>query len=214
MKKLALLALVTFFIACSSPEDASQAESSQPQESQAEQTEADLCPRIYKDSQRQAAVRQAAEAGRLVVLIRHATKGGHVDRPCPDPDQALTEGGFAQAEALRAHWQRLGMSFSPVLTSPYCRTLQTAETLVPDAEPIEADGLFTCEFEDLISQHKQEGSNLLLVTHSGCVGKVLGVEIPHTDPDYDAVAAFIDYDNPESSLGCALASDWDEITGQ
>ncbi|HSR68080.1 MAG TPA: phosphoglycerate mutase family protein [Acidobacteriota bacterium] len=214
MKKLALLVLVTFFLACSSAEDASQAEQSEDQASQVAKTEGDLCPRIHQNSQRQAAVREAAEAGRLVVLIRHATKGGTVDRPCPDPDQALTEGGFAQAEALRGHLQRLGWSFSPVLTSPYCRTLQTAETLVPDFDPIEADGLYTCEFEDLISEHKQSGSNLLLVTHSGCVGKVLGAEVPHTDPDYDSVAAFIDYDDPENSLGCALAADWPSITAR
>lgn len=168
----------------------------------------DLCPRLATDSQRWEAVKKTAGAGHLVVLLRHAAKGGMVERDCPEPEQALAVEGFEQAGALRGYWQELGWDFSPVLSSPYCRTMQTAETAVPDAEPIPTRGLVHCAINELIELHKAPSSNLLMVTHSNCVGQVLGVEIPHADPAYDAVAAFIDSSRPDQPLGCALIADW------
>lgn len=83
----------------------------------------------------------ALREGGLVIFLRHAETGSSA------PDQAhavlgdcatqrnLDATGRAQAVAIGAAFRDLGIPVSRVLSSPYCRTLETAALAFGGAEP-------------------------------------------------------------------------------
>ncbi|MEZ5892039.1 MAG: phosphoglycerate mutase family protein [Parvularculaceae bacterium] len=73
-------------------------------------------------------------------ILRHGNtfdKGDVVRRVGARTDMPLSVSGVMQATALAAHFERLGIEFSDVVSSPLERAMMTADIVAPDvfAEP-------------------------------------------------------------------------------
>lgn len=130
-----------------------------------------------------------ARGGR-VVLVRHAsTEPGLGDPPgfrlgdCAT-QRNLSEAGRAEARRLGAAFRARGIPVGRVLSSPWCRTLETARLAFGEAEPWRALESFhydrsreaeqTAGFRRLASE-PPDGGNVVLVTHSANIGAWTGI---------------------------------------
>ncbi|WP_121103061.1 histidine phosphatase family protein [Pseudomonas sp. WPR_5_2] len=114
---------------------------------------------------------QSWEAGEVVVLVRHAERCDRSSNPCLGPADGITRAGSDAAAAVGQGLVRLGMTQADVLSSPLTRTAQTAHYMFgSDAQTQE--WLATCgsTWRNDIVAHKRAHRNLVLVTHSGCIG--------------------------------------------
>ncbi|GIL05933.1 MAG: histidine phosphatase family protein [Burkholderiaceae bacterium] len=136
-----------------------------------------LAPAAHAD---EAALKALAQGGHAV-LVRHAKTDGHAKARVLDPDgncaneDNLSEEGRAQARRLRARLDQAGAKFDAVLTSPFCRTRETARLVFGRAavEPnltalelgtqSEAQAC-TKAIAALLARHAGKG-NVALVTH-------------------------------------------------
>jgi broad specificity phosphatase PhoE len=114
----------------------------------------------------------AAQADRVVVLVRHAEKA---DEPRTDPP--LTDGGRARAGALAAALE--GARVSAVVVTPYRRTRATAEPLLraTGLTPIElpvAGGLadHVRAVADTV-RHRAPGETVVVVGHSNTIPPII-----------------------------------------
>ncbi len=65
-----------------------------------------------------------------ITFLRHGESVGNAEeRFQGHADFPLTEKGLAQARALNARWQKLGLTFDQVFSSPLLRARQTAEII-------------------------------------------------------------------------------------
>ena len=130
------------------------------------------------------------EAGGRVVLVRHTiTTSGVGDPPGMRLDDCatqrnLTEQGRAHARAIGAAFRSRGLKPDRVLSSPWCRCIETAQ-LAFGASQTEAalSNLFgRSENRDLqvealravVAAHRSSG-NLVLVTHGSTIVALTGV---------------------------------------
>jgi broad specificity phosphatase PhoE len=130
------------------------------------------------------------KAGGQVVLIRHAvTTPGAGDPPgmrvedC-STQRNLTDEGRAHARRIGDEWRKRGIPVDRVLSSPWCRCLETARLAFGKAEVSEAlSNLFgrreneerqVRELRALVGKHAGKG-NLVLVTHGSTVAALTGL---------------------------------------
>jgi phosphohistidine phosphatase SixA len=119
------------------------------------------------------------ETGGLVLLFRHAATDtsieGEVDLADCSTQRNLSLSGRSQAQDVGAAVNGLGIPIGRVLTSPYCRTRQTARLAFGRVELSKAllnvpeSGSGDHRREDLrrlLSGSPDEAGNLALVTHS------------------------------------------------
>ena len=130
------------------------------------------------------------KAGGQVVLIRHTvTTPGAGDPPGMRLDECSTQRNLT--DAGRAHARRIGEAFRSrgipverVLSSPWCRCLETAELAFGKAEVSDALSNLFGRPENREKQVKQlqsliasrpTGGNLVLVTHGSTIYALTGV---------------------------------------
>ena len=87
---------------------------------------------------------QALKGGGYVLCFRHAatdlfmTDGDLTDLSDCAQQRNLSEQGRAQARGIAVTWQQMAIPVGLVLSSPYCRTLETALLAFGRAEPSRA----------------------------------------------------------------------------
>jgi broad specificity phosphatase PhoE len=129
-------------------------------------------------------------AGGQVILIRHTiTTPGAGDPPgmrledC-STQRNLSDEGRAHAQRIGEEWRRRGIPVERVLSSPWCRCLETARLAFGKAEAYEPlSNLFgrpdnrerqVRELRSLVGKHAGKG-NLVLVTHGSTIAALTGV---------------------------------------
>ncbi len=129
-------------------------------------------------------------AGGLVVAIRHANAPGTGDPPqfrlgdC-STQRNLSATGRAQATALGAAFRQRGIPVGRVLSSRWCRAMDTARIAFGIAEPEPAlDSLFgrrdqaealTAAATTLIRAWPRSGGNLVMVGHNANIAALTGL---------------------------------------
>jgi broad specificity phosphatase PhoE len=135
------------------------------------------------------------KGGRQVILIRHAiTTPGVGDPPGFRLDDCatqrnLTDAGRADARRVGETFRARGVPVGRVLSSPWCRCLETARLAFGAAEvskPLsnlygrsEASGEQVRQMETLIGTWRPEGAggNLVLVSHGSTILALTGVSL-------------------------------------
>ena len=128
----------------------------------------------------EAALKAMMQGGHAIVM-RHAQTGGHSKALVLDPngdcanEDNLNAEGRAQAQRLKVMLDKVGVTFETVLTSPFCRTRETAQLAFGTAR---ADPNLTAleigtqeqaqsrtrQVTELLGRHVGKG-NIALVTH-------------------------------------------------
>uniref|UniRef100_A0A7C2BG29 Histidine phosphatase family protein n=1 Tax=Pseudomonas graminis TaxID=158627 RepID=A0A7C2BG29_9PSED len=153
--------------------------------------------------------------GEVVVLVRHGERCDRSDNECLGPEDGITRNGSQVSAEVGRSLSQLGLAQTDILASPSTRTAQTAAALFGHAIAAE-DWLFDCEKIDLaqIMAHKSSNRNLVLVTHSGCIGKLERQQgYPHADTsEYDS-AVFISMDKHSKPVirGLLNPQDWKHL---
>jgi phosphohistidine phosphatase SixA len=136
----------------------------------------------------QTAFWQALASGGKVVLVRHAAVDGEfgdpfiLDESCFS-ERNLSEAGKAQARAIGKAFRQRAIAVDAVLTSPHCRTRDTAEVAFWHYEvapmlrliralPAEKAQANLDRTRQRISAFSGEG-NLVLVTHRPNIGELI-----------------------------------------
>src|SRR5688500_15071946 len=130
------------------------------------------------------------KAGGQVILIRHTiTAPGAGDPPGMRLDDCrtqrnLTDAGRQHARRIGEEWRKRGIPLERVISSPWCRCLETARLAFGKAEISEAlSNLFgrsenserqVREMRALVSRHAGKG-NLVLVSHGSTISALTGI---------------------------------------
>lgn len=125
----------------------------------------------HSDPRTTAELMQHWRAGDVVVLVRHAERCDRSSNPCLGPADGITRAGSDASVALGHSFEQLGMAQTDVFSSPITRTAQTARYMFGH-DAIAQEWLASCgdSLRNDVVAHKRAGHNLLLVTHSGCIG--------------------------------------------
>jgi broad specificity phosphatase PhoE len=130
------------------------------------------------------------QRGGLVLVLRHSTTDTRVEqqeslRSCA-LQRNLTRAGRDQARAIGAEIRELEIPIGEVLASPMCRTRDTARLAFGQADldrrllslGVEAtdrdDARRTAFLRDFVTRSPPDGTNTVLVTHTGNIGGALG----------------------------------------
>jgi broad specificity phosphatase PhoE len=127
--------------------------------------------------------------GGQVVLIRHAvTTPGAGDPPGFRLDDCstqrnLTDEGRAHARRIGEEWRKRGIPVERVLSSPWCRCIETAQLAFGKAQRSDALGNLFGRSENRERQVSQLGkiasetpkANLVLVTHGSTIAALTGI---------------------------------------
>lgn len=130
------------------------------------------------------------KAGNQVVLIRHTITTPGAGDPAGmrlddcSTQRNLTDAGRQHARHIGAEWRKRAIPLERVLSSPWCRCLETARLAFGGAEVSDAlSNLFgrsenserqVREMRALISGHAGKG-NLVLVTHGSTIAALTGI---------------------------------------
>lgn len=136
---------------------------------------------------------EALQKGNLTILMRHMS----TDPVAPDPgtfdvadcatQRNLSEAGREQARAIAAAIEQLGIRISKVLSSPYCRCVETAKLAFGKVEVAEVlsvgDDLSFEEkhqrgraVRDLLATAPEPGTDVVLITHTGTLLYSFGLD--------------------------------------
>jgi len=131
-------------------------------------------------------------AGGYVIFFRHATTNpDQVDADAPKLDRCETQrnlstGGRRMARDIGLAFQTLRIPVRKVVTSPYCRTVDTAELAFGHHES--SDALYfvigmdkeqrnrhSTELRQMLSTAPQPGSNTVIVSHNANLKEATGI---------------------------------------
>ena len=171
---------------------------------------------------------EALRAGGLTILMRHLS----TDAVTPDPaaldiadcatQRNLSERGRQQAAEIRAAIAKLGIRISRVISSPFCRCLETARLAFEQAEVSEnlsvgdelsfaekhARGL---EVRKLLATAPEPGTDVVLITHTGTLLYSFGLE---TRPEGVAHVVRPGPAGTSVYLGSLAPEDWKRYAAQ
>ena len=152
------------------------------------------------------------KAGELVVLVRHGERCDRSGNACLGPADGITVVGQKASLDVGSAFRSMGMEHTLVLTSPLSRTVQTAASMFGQVAGRQ-DWLATCngDISKEIKSQKQPGQNLILVTHSNCIGTLeMQMGFPYAeDADYaSSLFASIGRNGKLKVLGKVNAQDW------
>jgi len=135
----------------------------------------------------------ALRAGGLVILMRHMStddfvpaEGAHDDHDCTS-QRNLNDQGRRAAEAIGAAFKRLGIPVGAVMTSPYCRCIDTGMLAFGKATPTPDLAVFDelsgpekdargKLIRKLLNTAPAAGSNNVLITHTGTLLYSFGLQ--------------------------------------
>ena len=153
--------------------------------------------------------------GEVVVLVRHGERCDRSDKQCLGPDDGITRNGNQASAEVGRSLSQLGLDQTDVIASPSTRTEQTAAALF--GHPVASqDWLFDREKLNLglVMAHMANDRNLVVVTHSGCIGQIEKEQgYPHADnSEYDS-AVFISLDKRSRPVirGVLNPEDWKQL---
>lgn len=153
--------------------------------------------------------------GEVVVLVRHGERCDRSDNECLGPKDGITRNGSQVSAEVGRSLSQLGLAQTDILASPSTRTAQTAAALF--GHPVASqDWLFDCEKMSLgqVMAHKADDRNLVVVTHSGCIGQIESQQgYPHAEiSEYDS-AVFISLDKRSRPVirGVLNPGDWKQL---
>ena len=136
---------------------------------------------------------EALQEGGSVILMSHTStesfvpgEGTHDDRGCAS-QRNLDERGRQEARDVGAAFRSLGIPVGAVLTSPYCRCVDTGKLAFGKGEPSEdlavSDELSGPEKEakgkrirKLLNTPPADGRNTIMITHTGTLLYSFGLE--------------------------------------
>ena len=137
---------------------------------------------------------RALKAGGVALVMRHAITEPETDRVEKVGDcstqRNLTDEGREQARQIGRDVEELGVPVEAVVTSPLCRTTETAELAFGDATPsmalLAAAEEASPEDERRIRRLEEmdtapDGSAKVLVTHTGNIGGAYGESVQEGD---------------------------------
>jgi phosphohistidine phosphatase SixA len=169
----------------------------------------------------------ALKQGGHVILLRHTA----TEPVTPDPDlfdlndcstqRGLSAEGRSQAVLMGKAFRKLGIPVAEILSSPYCRCLETGKLAFGRATRSEilsvADGLSVEEKSEwggvvrkMLATPPKAGANSVLITHTGTLLYSFGLSsrpegIAHVfRPDQSGTAIYV---------GMMLPEQWPELAG-
>lgn len=167
----------------------------------------------------------ALEQGGYTILLRHAATDDYVPEPgsldyarC-ETQRNLSEQGRAQARNMARAFTALGIHFDRILSSPYCRCVDTAKLAFGRVETLEllsvGDELSYEEkdargrkIRELLNQQPSAGKNSVLITHTGNLLYAFGLQgRPEGIAHVFRPSAF----GPATYMGRMLAEEWPEV---
>lgn len=174
---------------------------------------------------RQSFLKRLGEGG-LVIVLRHTSKEA-VGEPvpvdsedkCKHSDEPLHEKGKNQALEIKSAICELGVKFSQILHSQWCRTEQTAYLIdcpgypEPKEEPNLNLGSGKDWLKNFIRSSISQG-NVLLVTHSTNINNLGQEGLVVVESMDHGIAAIFDTKAPEhkSFMGCISPDEWAALT--
>lgn len=153
--------------------------------------------------------------GEVVVLVRHGERCDRSDNECLGPKDGITRNGSQVSAQVGRSLGQLGLAQTDILASPSRRTAQTAQSLF--GHPVASqDWLVDCENMNLgrVMAHKAINRNLVLVTHSECIGQLESQQgYPSAETsEYDgAVFISLDKRNRPVIRGIINPQDWKQL---
>ncbi|MFP3677348.1 histidine phosphatase family protein [Pseudomonas sp. URMO17WK12:I12] len=173
---------------------------------------------VSAESAAKAELFQDWQAGEVVALVRHAERCDQSSNPCLGPADGITRFGNESSTAVGQHFMRLGMAQTDVLSSPATRTIQTSHAMFGN-DPKTQEWLVTCgkTLRNDVVAHKQAHRNLVLVSHSGCIGDFLAeTGFPHAAKSEYGSTVFlrIDTNGQLQVLGIINPEDWNAVQGK
>lgn len=169
---------------------------------------------------------EALKAGGYVILMRHAG----TEHVAPDPQvfdlrdcttqRGLSEEGRAEARLIGKSFQRLGIPVGQVLSSPYCRCLETGRLAfgrVTESEMLSVwDALSVPQrserggqVREMLATPPPSGGNTVLITHSGTLLYSFGLK---TRPE-GVAHVFHAKDGKADYVGSLDPADWPRLAG-
>ena len=157
--------------------------------------------------------------GNVVALIRHAERCDRSETECFDGKDGITVLGVEEAIEVGSAYNNLLEHPAIIYNSPVKRTDQTAEFMFGEKSSDQKwlrDGCKDNLLNDIFDK-KEDGKNLILITHSTCIDalgekegkKIIELEI-HEEETYSA-SFFLAIDKEEQRihvLGYMFAEDW------
>lgn len=135
----------------------------------------------------------ALRGGGLYIVMRHGTDtgkdAGAVNVADCTTQAGLRDSGREELRAMAADVVRLGLPIGEVLSSPYCRTLETARIVFGRASPsdvlvrptggvpLPSDDARVAALRRMVSTPPSAPGNTVLVTHSEVIRAVLGLDV-------------------------------------
>jgi phosphohistidine phosphatase SixA len=170
------------------------------------------------DSAAKSELLQDWQAGEVVALVRHAERCDQSSNPCLGPADGITRLGNESSTAVGQHFMHLGMAQTDVLSSSTTRTIQTSHAMFGN-DPKTQEWLASCgkTLRNDVVAHKQAHRNLVLVSHSGCIGDFLAeTGFPHAaKSEYgSSLLLRIDTNGQLQVLGIVNPEDWNAVQGQ
>lgn len=110
--------------------------------------------------------------GNVVVLIRHAERCDRSENECLDGEDGITVSGKAMSIRLGNDFRSLlSLKNATIFNSPVKRTSQTAKFIFGRASIAQSWLRDDCRegFLDDIFEYKEDGKNMVLVTHGTCI---------------------------------------------
>ena len=136
---------------------------------------------------------EALQKGGLVILIRHMStdsfvpgEGTHDDRDCAS-QRNLDERGRQEAREIGAAFKRLGIPVGTVLTSPYCRCVETGKLAFEKGTTSEDLAVFDelpgpekeargKLIRKMLNTKPADGRNTIMITHTGTLLYSFGLQ--------------------------------------
>jgi phosphohistidine phosphatase SixA len=152
--------------------------------------------------------------GDVIVLVRHVERCDHSRAACLVGHDGITDRSRSVAVAVGARFEQLGLDHADIYNSPVMRTAQTAGYMFNKVGSGN-DWLVNCKgtmLRDALA-HKVAGRNLILVTHSECMGQLeKDLKLSNSTPGYGA-AMFITAAQEQAPrmLGLIEASGWRSV---
>jgi phosphohistidine phosphatase SixA len=170
---------------------------------------------------------KAVQQGGTVILLRHTSTERHSDETIKfvmedcTTQRTLTDEGRREAKQIGEAFQKLGIQVDEVLSSPYCRTLETgriafgkatATDVLSVGDALSVDGKVGrgTEIRKLLDTPPAAGKNTILITHTGNLLYSFGLD---SRPEGIAHVFAPNGTGRPSYLGHLAPDEWAQLSG-